>query len=266
MAWPIDVSPATVFHQVDRPLVGAADQGPLDAAMLVAQRDLQVKDLLAVALEAEMPRLDDAGVDRTDRDLVDLLALDPEEVGDADDRSFARPPAPGVVAGAVRAMKANRLEPGMPFGTDPVLLGNLALEEMDLRAVGGQRGKVVRVQRRRADTQQRRGRCRRGRRRASTSPVESAASPKKAATRCPLGHRVDDGPAKVGERQLRDLRPRDRLPGAQRREAVGVVHRFTSRDAAASRRSDSSGGGMYRPRSSTSAMNRRIGPPVLTLS
>ena len=43
------------LHQVDRPLVRAADQGPLDAAMLVAERDLQVKDLLAVALEAEMP-------------------------------------------------------------------------------------------------------------------------------------------------------------------------------------------------------------------
>ena len=52
--------------------------------MLIAERDLQVKDLLAVALEAEMSRLDDAGVNRTDRDLVDLFAFDPEEVRDAD--------------------------------------------------------------------------------------------------------------------------------------------------------------------------------------
>ena len=69
---------------VDGPLVRAADERPLDAAVLVAERDLEVEDLLAVALEAEVPRLDDAGVDRADRDLVDLLALDAVEVGDAD--------------------------------------------------------------------------------------------------------------------------------------------------------------------------------------
>ena len=78
------------FHRVDRALVRPADQRPLDAAVLIAQRDLQVEDLFAVALEAEMPRLDDAGVDRADRDLVDLLPLDAEEVGDAD-RPASRP-------------------------------------------------------------------------------------------------------------------------------------------------------------------------------
>ena len=77
-----------------RPLVRPADERPLDPAMLVAQRDLQVKDLLAVALEAEMPRLDDAGVNGTDRDLVDLLPFDPEKIRDADDRSFARSSCP----------------------------------------------------------------------------------------------------------------------------------------------------------------------------
>ena len=111
-------------------------------AVLVAERDLQVEDLLAVALEAEMPRLDDAGVDRADRDLVDLLALDAVEVGDADDRGLARLPAPGVVARAVRGVEADRLEPGMPLGTDAVLLGDLPLEEVDLRAVGRQRGEA----------------------------------------------------------------------------------------------------------------------------
>ena len=65
-----------VSISVDRPLVRAADQRPLDPAVLVAERDLQVKDLLAVALEAEMPRFDDAGVNGTDRDLVDLLPFD----------------------------------------------------------------------------------------------------------------------------------------------------------------------------------------------
>ena len=122
-----------------RALVGTADQGPLDATVLIAQRDLQVKDLLAMALEAEVPRFDDAGVNGTDRDLVDLLAFDAEKIRDADDRSFVRLPAPRVVAGAIRAMEANRLEPGMPLGTDPVLLGKFPLEEVDLRAVGRQR-------------------------------------------------------------------------------------------------------------------------------
>ena len=181
-----------VFHQVNGALVRPADQGPLDAAMLVAERDLQVEDLLAVALEAEMPRLDDAGVNRADRDLVDLLAFDPEKVGDADDRGLARLPAPRVVAGAVRAMKANRLEPGMAFGTDPVLLGELPLEEVDLRAVGRQRGKPVRVQRRLADAQQRAGAV--GEDGVDVHVAdESATSPKRAATRCPPLDRVDDG-------------------------------------------------------------------------
>ena len=51
--------------------------------MLVAQRDFQVVDRLAVALEAEMARLDDAGVDRADGHLVDLVAGHLEEIGHA---------------------------------------------------------------------------------------------------------------------------------------------------------------------------------------
>src|SRR6185436_15802125 len=54
-------------------------QQPLDAAMLVAEHDLEEEYLFTVALKAEVPRLDDAGVHRPDRDLVDLLPLDPEE-------------------------------------------------------------------------------------------------------------------------------------------------------------------------------------------
>ena len=75
---------------MDRPLVRPADERSLDAAVLIAERDLQVEDLLAVALEAEVPRLDDAGVNRADRDLVDLLSLDAVEVRDAD-RPASRP-------------------------------------------------------------------------------------------------------------------------------------------------------------------------------
>ena len=85
MEWPIEVSPATCLHDMNGCVCPARRPAARSTpAMLVAERDLQVKDLLAVALEAEMSRLDDAGVNRADRDLVDLLAFNPEEVGDAD--------------------------------------------------------------------------------------------------------------------------------------------------------------------------------------
>ena len=68
---------------VDRAPIGAAQHRPLHAAMLVAQGDFQMVDRLAVTLEAKMAGLDDAGMDRTDRHFMDLLARHLEEVGDA---------------------------------------------------------------------------------------------------------------------------------------------------------------------------------------
>ena len=68
---------------VDGARIGAAQHGPFHAAMLVAQRDFQMVDRLAVTLEAKMARLDDAGMDRTDGDFMDLFARHLEEVGHA---------------------------------------------------------------------------------------------------------------------------------------------------------------------------------------
>ena len=81
--------------------------------MLVAQRDLQVEHALAVALKAEMSRLDHAGVYRADGHFVDLVAVDAEEIGDAglDRRVVAA--APHVMSGAVGMVEADRLEPRM---------------------------------------------------------------------------------------------------------------------------------------------------------
>ena len=212
-------------------------------AVLVAERDLQVEDLFAVALEPEMPRLDDAGVDRADRDLVDLLALDAEEVGDADDRRFARLAGPTRRARTVRGVEPDRLEPGMSLGTDPVLLGDLPLEEVGLRAIGGQRREAVRVEGRPADPQESRGRRRRGRRKTSTSPEGSGASPKSAAIRCPAATASTTN-SRNSANDSRGIRARGTAwPVAHLQELV-IVHRFTSKDAAASRSSDSSGGGM----------------------
>src|SRR5207253_863532 len=51
----------------------------LDAFVRVAEPLLQPQDLFADDREAEVPRLDRAGVDRTDRDLVHAFALDQDE-------------------------------------------------------------------------------------------------------------------------------------------------------------------------------------------
>jgi len=110
---------------VKRPGVGPAEHGPFHAAMLIAQRNLQVMHRLAVALKAEVPRLDYACVYRPDSHFVNLFAVHVEEVGDAD--GFA-------------ARKANWLEPRMPLRLDVALLGQLALEQVGRGAVGRQRG------------------------------------------------------------------------------------------------------------------------------
>jgi len=98
-------------------------QGLLDAPVLVAQRDLQVQDLLPPALEAEVSRLDHSGVHGPHRHLVDLLAPDLEEVGQA----------------RMALGKANRLEPGVALGADAPLLEELAFEPVGLGMLGGER-------------------------------------------------------------------------------------------------------------------------------
>ena len=67
------------FHLAHRRAVRAASERRLHAAMLIAERDLQVQHFFAGALEAEMARLDDAGVDRADRDFVNLAAIHAKE-------------------------------------------------------------------------------------------------------------------------------------------------------------------------------------------
>ena len=124
------------LHVRQRPLRRPPDERALDAAVLVSERDLEVEDLLAVALEPEVPGLDHAGVDRADRDLVHLVSLDPEEVRHARRDRGVRRPAPGVVARTIRVVVTHRLQPGMPLEPHAELLGDLALEEMRLRDLG----------------------------------------------------------------------------------------------------------------------------------
>src|SRR6266581_6770266 len=88
----------------------------LDAAVLVAEHDFEREDLLAVALEAEVARLDDAGVHRTDRHFVDILAFDPEE-GVVLPVACHELPVRGDVVGGWRR---SGLSAGCPSGVTPV--------------------------------------------------------------------------------------------------------------------------------------------------
>ena len=210
-----------------RALVRPADQRALDAAVLVAERDLQVEDLLAVALEAEVARLDDAGVHRADRDLVDLLALDPVEVGHAGGGAASAVPAPGVVARAVRRMEADRLEPrdarpaarrtarrsrarrGGPAGSRGVSDGKRVRRRASLRPTRSSAAVAVGEHGVELD---RAGRAR--------------ASPKRAATRSPRADRADDQPrGSSASGELRDRRARHRARRCAARASRGCAHR-----------------------------------------
>src|SRR5581483_5743831 len=109
-------------------LVRPADERALDPAVLVAERDLEVQHLLAVALEAEVSGLDDPRVHGPDRHLVDLLPVDAEEPG--------------------RLRRAERLRPRMADEREPALLGHLAFERVHLRAFRRERRPASRRPRR----------------------------------------------------------------------------------------------------------------------
>ncbi len=120
--------------------VGAAGQHGLDTAVLVAEDDLEREDVLAVALEAEVARLDHAGVHRPHRHLVDLLPLHAEEGVVARNGGRVRDPAPGVDSGHERRLEAERLQPGVALRPHAELLEDLPLEGLERGALGGERG------------------------------------------------------------------------------------------------------------------------------
>ncbi len=126
------------LHPVGRLAVRSADKEPFRAPVLVAQGDFQVQDLLAEALKAEMTGLDDAGMHRSDPDLVDLVALDLVVLHVADQRMLRRVPAPGIAVAMPDPVKADRLQPGMALGHDPELFGHFPLEEMELGPAQGE--------------------------------------------------------------------------------------------------------------------------------
>ena len=78
-----------------------------------------MKHGLAVALKPEVPGLDNARMDGPHRNFMDLLSF--QLKNSVTDGRISRPAAtPGIPAIAVRAMKANRLQPGMASGGCPI--------------------------------------------------------------------------------------------------------------------------------------------------
>src|ERR1017187_495539 len=124
------------FHVMDRALVRSTHQRSLHATVLITERDFQMEYMFAMALKTEMSGLDHARMNRADSHFVHFLAFDAVKVRHADEGLFARRPAPGVVAGALRLDEADRFKPRMSFGVQAELFRNLALEQMHLRALG----------------------------------------------------------------------------------------------------------------------------------
>jgi hypothetical protein len=112
-----------------------------------------MEDVLAVALKAKVSRLDDASVDRAHRDFVNFLAFDSVEVGHPDEGRRAGLPAPRIVAWTIGSVETYWLQPGMAFRTRAELLGNLALEQMNLGTRWSERWEAVRIQGRSANSQ-----------------------------------------------------------------------------------------------------------------
>ncbi len=63
------------FHEMYRADIRAACERLFDAPVLVAKGNFQMLDLFAVALETEMPWLDDTCMYRPDSDFVRLAAF-----------------------------------------------------------------------------------------------------------------------------------------------------------------------------------------------
>jgi hypothetical protein len=127
------------LNVVHGPFIGAGCNGHFRAAVLVAQGNFEIEDLLATALEPEMARLNDTGVDRSDGDFVYLFALDPEKIHHRWEDVTAGRAIPGVGAGGL-PVKPNGLEPWVADGEDAPLLGYLAFKKVRLCGLRGQRG------------------------------------------------------------------------------------------------------------------------------
>ena len=87
----------------------SVEQQFFDTAVLVSEHNFEVKYFFAVALEAEMTGLDDAGVHRPHRHFMNFVAIDPIEGIVAGDGSFCMKSTPGSGRAVIRAVIAKGL-------------------------------------------------------------------------------------------------------------------------------------------------------------
>ena len=129
------------FHLMHGAGRRSTDQGTFDAAMLKTERYFQMKDLFAVTLKAEMPRFNDAGMHRANRNFMYFIPFNTIEIHHSRGQATTVTVAPETFPLAQRLLKAYRLEPGMSLWTSQTLLGNLPFKKMQLGTHQCQRGK-----------------------------------------------------------------------------------------------------------------------------
>jgi hypothetical protein len=98
--------------------------------VLVAQRDFQVQHFFAVALEAKVAGFNDAGMNRTDGNLVNLFTIHTIERVIARDRFVSIERPPGCRRAIVCCVVAKRLKPRMAQRVNTELFGNLPLKRL----------------------------------------------------------------------------------------------------------------------------------------
>jgi hypothetical protein len=109
------------FHARKHAFRRISYDGLLDAAVLVAKGDLEMKYFFTVTLKSEMPRLNDTSVYGANGHFVHFFAIDLVKVHDANACS-ARIPR------FARISEAHRFEPRMAFRSNSPLLEQFAFE------------------------------------------------------------------------------------------------------------------------------------------
>ena len=100
-------------------------RGALEPAVLVEELCVEVEDAVADEMEAKVPRLDDAGVDRSDGELVDVLAADRHPALERWVVVDERPQAARVRRSGFPAGRALRARPSRPRERDRRSRGRL---------------------------------------------------------------------------------------------------------------------------------------------
>jgi hypothetical protein len=102
--------------------------------MLKTECYFEMKNLFTVTLKAEVTRLYDPGMYRTDSHLMHFVTFNAVEIHYCRQQTAAISGTPETLSLTKGLLKTHRLEPGVPFRAGQTLLGNLPFKEMQLRA------------------------------------------------------------------------------------------------------------------------------------